>query len=383
MPRALEAARDGDVVDRGRRPGLRLSNLTKVFWPDEGLHEGRSARLLPQRGVTAYIVPHLGERPLTMKRMPNGIDGPFFYEKSAPSHTPDWLGRAAVQSEDAKSGEIDATSRSPTRPGCCTSRIQAASSSPHSRCADVAHPDYLFFDLDPFEPYTYEDVLVVARHIKVLLDQLGLPSFPKTSGATGLQIYVPVVRGTYSYDMVRAFVGAAGRLIKGADPDRVVMAWKVADRTGKIFIDHNMNRSGANIAAVCTLQAGARPRLDAPHLGRGVRGGFEPADFRIDNVWERFERGGDVFDGVRTEAADLTTALERSASPPLKSTGRRIDVEAPLPRTAARTVAGRTSRDRRRVQDPALFEYVRRRDFGPEGTVSPPPARSPRPGTRS
>ncbi len=174
----------------------------------------------------------------------------------------------------------------------------------HSRCADVAHPDYLFFDLDPFEPYTYEDVLAVARHIKVLLDQLGLASFPKTSGATGLQIYVPVQRGAYTYDLVRAFVGAAGRLIKGADPDRVTMAWKIADRTGKIFIDHNMNRSGANIAAAYSRPPrAARAGLHPAHLGRGrSRAGSSRTDFRIDNVWERFERVGDLFEGVRTEA---------------------------------------------------------------------------------
>ena len=139
----------------------------------------------------------------------------------------------------------------------------------HSRCEDVEHPDYLFFDLDPFEPYTYEDVLTVARHIKVLLDQLGLSAYPKTSGATGLQIYVPVKRGAYTYGQVRAFVGACGRMITKADPDRVTMAWKIADRTGKVFIDHNMNRQGANIAAAYSAPArAARARLDARSRGR-------------------------------------------------------------------------------------------------------------------
>ena len=143
----------------------------------------------------------------------------------------------------------------------------------HSRCDDVEHPDYLFFDLDPFPPYTYEDVLIVARHIKVLLDQLGLTAYPKTSGATGLQIYLPIERGAYTYGQVRAFVGACGRLITRADPDRMTMAWKIDDRTGKIFIDHNMNRSGANIAAAYSMrpERGALA-LDAAHVGRGDGG---------------------------------------------------------------------------------------------------------------
>ncbi len=376
MPTALEATRDGDAwwteID-GRE--LRLSNLTKVFWPDEGYTKGDL--LAYYRNVARLILPHLAERPLTMKRMPDGIDGEYFYEKSAPSHTPDWLGRCVVQSEDAKGGEIDYLTIVDAAGLLYVANLGCIEFHPlHSRCADVVHPDYLFFDLDPFEPYTYEDVLVVARHIKVLLDQLGLPAFPKTSGATGLQIYVPVRRGAYSYDTVRAFVGAAGRLIKGADPDRVTMAWKIADRTGKIFIDHNMNRSGANISAAYSLRPEPRAPVSTPLTWDEVfDGGFEPADFRIDNVWERFERVGDLFEGVRTEAADLTTALEALGVDPETVDGQaRPDIEAPLPRTASTTVASRTSEEIAAAsRDPALFEYVRRRDFGPEGTTEPAP----------
>jgi bifunctional non-homologous end joining protein LigD len=377
MPVALEATRDGDAwwteVD-GRE--LRLSNLTKVFWPDEGYTKGDL--LAYYANVASSIVPHLAERPLTMKRMPDGIDGPFFYEKSAPSHTPDWLGRCVVQSEDAKGGEIDYLTIADAAGLLYVANLGCIEFHPlHSRCADVVHPDYLFFDLDPFEPYTYEDVLVVARHIKVLLEQLGLPSFPKTSGATGLQIYVPVQRGTYSYDLVRAFVGAAGRLIKDADPDRVTMAWKIADRTGKIFIDHNMNRSGANIAAAYSVRPEPRASVSTPLTWDEVfEGGFEPGDFRIDNVWERFELVGDLFAGVRTEAADLTSALDALGVAPerVDDTAAPPAVDAPLPRTAARTVATRTPEEIASAsKDPALFEYVRRRDFGPEGTSEPAP----------
>jgi bifunctional non-homologous end joining protein LigD len=376
MPHALEATRDGDAwwtEIAGRE--LRLSNLTKVFWPDEGYTKGDLVAYY--HNVASLIVPHLAERPLTMKRMPDGIDGPFFYEKSAPSHTPDWLGRCVVQSDDAKGGEIDYLTIADAAGLLYVANLGCIEFHPlHSRCADVGHPDYLFFDLDPFKPYTYEDVLVVARHIKVLLDQLGVPAFPKTSGATGLQIYVPVLRGAYSYDLVRTFVGAAGRLIKGADPDRVTMAWKVADRTGKIFIDHNMNRAGANIAAVYSLRPEPRAPVSTPLTWDEVsEGGFEPTDFRIDNVWERFERAGDLFDGVRTEAADLASALDALGVDPTKiDEAPRPEVDAPLPRTASRSVAGKTSEEIAAAsKDPALFEYVRRRDFGPEGTSEPAP----------
>jgi bifunctional non-homologous end joining protein LigD len=379
MPRAIEATRDGDAwwaeVD-GRE--LRLSNLTKIFWPDEGYTKGDL--LAYYFNVAALIVPHLAEHPLTMKRMPDGIDGESFYEKSAPSHTPDWLGRCLVHSEDAKGGEIDYLTIADTAGLLYVANLGCIEFHPlHSRCADVLHPDYLFFDLDPFEPYTYEDVLTVARHIKVVLDQLGLTAFPKTSGATGLQIYVPVERGAYTYEQVRAFVGAAGRLVKAADPARVTMAWKIADRMGKIFIDHNMNRRGANISAAYSVRPELRAPVSTPLTWDEVfEGGFEPSDFRIDNVWERFERVGDLFAGVRTEAMDLTSAFE-ALDVRIEEEGPGAEADpGPLPRTAAPSTRTKTSEEITAAsKDPALFEYVRRREFGPEGTTEPAPGEAP------
>ena len=377
MPRTIEARREADAwwfeVD-GRE--LRLSNLTKIFWPDEGYTKGDVLNYY--WNIAELIVAHLAERPLTMKRMPDGIDGESFYEKSAPSHTPDWLGRCVVHSDDAKKGEIDYLTLSDAAGLLYVANLGCIEFHPlHSRCSDVDHPDYLFFDLDPFEPYTYEDVLTVARHIKVVLDQLGLAAFPKTSGATGLQIYVPVLRGTYSYDAVRAFVGAAGRMVKAADPDRVTMAWKIADRTGKIFIDHNMNRQGANISAAYSVRPEPGAPVSTPLTWDEVfEGGFQPRDFRIDNIWERVERVGDLFASVRTEAVDLSAALD--------ALGVRAEdgapapaMDAPLPRTAAPTTRAKTSAEVAAAsKDPALFEYVRRRDFGPEGTTEPAPGGS-------
>ncbi|MEO8293722.1 MAG: non-homologous end-joining DNA ligase [Actinomycetota bacterium] len=368
FPRPLDARRDGDAwwaeVD-GRE--LRLSNLNKIFWPDEGYTKGDL--LAYYFNVAHLIVPHLAERPLTLKRMPDGIAGDSFYEKSRPSHVPDWIGRCPVHSDDAKKGVIDYMTITDTAGVLYIANLGCIEFHPlHSRCADVDHPDYLFFDLDPFPPYTYEDVLQVARHIKVLLDQLGLTAFPKTSGATGLQIFLPVERGAYTYDEVRAFVGACGRLILGADPDRVTMAWKIADRTGKIFIDHNMNRQGANIAAAYSVRPELRAPVSTPLTWDEVAaGGFVPQDFRIDNVWDRFAEVGDLFAGVRTEAMDLTHAMDA-----LGVVVEEDPPPTPLPRTAAPSVKGRTSEEITAAsKDPSLMEYVRRRDF--EGTPEPAP----------
>ena len=385
MPRALEATRDGDAwwteVD-GRE--LRLSNLTKVFWPDEGYTKGDL--LAYYHNVASLIVPHLGERPLTMKRMPDGIDGPFFYEKSAPSHTPDWLGRCVVQSEDAKSGEIDYLTIADAAGllyianlGCIEFHLlHRGAPTPHTptTCSSTSTRS------SRIRTRTCSSWRATSRCCST---SSGCRRSRRRAGRPGCRS-APVVRGTYSYDMVRAFVGAAGRLIKGADPDRVTMAWKVADRTGKIFIDHNMNRSGANIAAVYSLRPEARaPVSTPPHLGRGVRGrvraGRLPHRQRLGTVRARgrrvrrgANRGGRPDDGARgarRHAAEIDEA-------------QRIDVEAPLPRTAARTVAGRTSR-----RSPPRPEIRRCSSTCADATSAPrarasrPPARSRRPATRS
>jgi DNA ligase D-like protein (predicted ligase)/DNA ligase D-like protein (predicted polymerase)/DNA ligase D-like protein (predicted 3'-phosphoesterase) len=373
MPTPLPAEKRGDAwwLDVGGRE-LRLTNLDKVYWPDEGYTKGDL--IAYYFNVAPLLLPHLERRPLTMKRMPDGVEGESFYEKTAPSHTPDWVHRCTVLSKDAKAGRIDYLTVDNLATLLFVANLGAIEMHPlHSRCADVEHPDYLFFDLDPFPPYEYEDVLVVARHIRVLLEQLGITAYPKTSGATGLQIFVPLEPGAYTYAQTRALVGACGRMIGLADPDRVTMAWRVADRAGKVFIDHNMNRQGANIASAYSLRPEPSAPVSTPLTWDEVQaGGFVPRDFRIENVWERFERVGDLWAGVRHGPfMNLANALEA------------LDVEvegddAPLPRTTARSAAARTSAEIAAAsKDPALFEYVRRREFGPGGTTEPAPGDHP------
>ena len=176
---------------------------------------------------------------------------------------------------------------------------------------------------------SFEDVLIVAQHVHAALGALGLTGYPKTSGATGVQIYVPIQLG-WSYDQVRDFVGTLGRTIERADREHVTMAWQISKRTGKVFIDHNMNRSGANISAAYSLRPEAMATVSTPVTWDEIDAGITPQDFRIENVWERFDKLGDLFEGVRTEPQDLAPALEAVGLPaekafadPSKATRRR------------------------------------------------------------
>src|SRR3990172_3264724 len=355
LPAPLEAEKRGDawwLEVEGRE--LRLSNLDKVFWPDEGYTKGDL--LAHYLNVAPLLLPHLFDRPLTMKRMPDGIGGDFFYEKTAPSHTPDWVQRCPVRSEDSKEGVIGYLMVQDLSTLLYVANLGCIEMHPlHSRCGSVDTPDYLFFDLDPMEA-PFAAVRIVALHVKAALDALGLTSYPKTSGATGIQIYVPVEAG-WSYQQVRDFVGKLGRVIEAADREHVTMAWKIENRTGKVFIDHNMNRSGANIAAVYSMRPEPGATVSTPLAWDEVETEITPQAFRIDNVWERYERLGDLFEPVSTSAQDLAPALEAVGLPPAK--------EILTVRSSADVIAA--------SRDPDLGEYLRKREFGPEGTSEPAP----------
>lgn len=294
----------------GRR--LRLSNLTKVFWPEEGYTKGDL--LAYYYNVAPTILPYLAGRPLTLKRMPDGIAGPHFFEKNAPSHTPDWMPRCPVREEEG--GKLIDYLMAEELPHLLfVANLGAIEFHPlHSRCGSVELPDYLFFDLDPFPPIGFDDVLAVARHVRAALDSLGLPSFGKTSGATGVQVYVGIRPGP-SYEQVRRFVGTIGRAILEADPDRVTMEWDVSKRSGKVFIDHNMNRRGANIAAAYSVRPEPGGTVSTPVAWEEVEAGVRPRDFTIVNLHERLAEVGDLFRPVLEEPVDLRPALEALGLP--------------------------------------------------------------------
>ena len=363
FPSALPASRAGDAwrleVD-GRE--LRLSNLNKVYWPDDGITKGDL--LAYYWNVADLLLPHLRDRPLTMKRMPDGLAGEPFYEKQVPAHAPEWLPTAAVPTEeDSRVVEfVLAQDRASllyvVNLGCIEMHPL------HSRAGSLDRPDYAFFDLDPFEPYTYEDVRTVAKLVEVVLDGLGLRGYAKTSGATGMQVFVPL-DGTHTHSDAREFVDRVGRLVVRAYPEKATMAWPVADRAGKIFIDHQMNRQGANIASVYSLRPLPGAPVSTPLDWDELDDDLEPGDFRIDNVWDRFAEG-DRFGPVLDDKQSLTAAMEALGLTP----GAPEDRERSRPRFPAK----RTTRPASRA---SLDEYVAKRDFQrtpePSGTPEPHP----------
>jgi bifunctional non-homologous end joining protein LigD len=310
------------VVKRGEhwyaRAGdreLRLSNLDKVFWPQEGYTKGDL--LTYYFNVSPVMLPHLQQRPLTLKRMPNGVTGEFFYEKNAPVHTPEWMQIIPVRAEGKWIRYLSVEDVSQmlwvANLGCIEFHPL------HARGADQAHPSYAFFDLDPFEPAGWAEVRHVARLIEVVLDRLGLRSYPKTSGATGMQIMVPL-DGSHDYADVRRFVGGVAALVHAADPDSTTLEWEVSRRSGKVFLDVNMNREGANIAAAYSVRPEPGATVSAP-FEWGEIDTVEPARFTMATLFERIGEAGDPFSEVATSAGQsLAGALQELGA--IRSSGR-------------------------------------------------------------
>src|SRR6266545_4594104 len=273
FPTPLLAEKKGEhwwmVVD-GQE--LRLSNLDKVFWPDEGYTKGDLVAYY--FNVAPLIIPYLAGRPLTMKRMPNGITGQFFYEKEAPSHTPDWMPRCAVESAGTGDGRWGPPKHEVinylmvehavgllfmANLGCIEFHPL------HSRCGSIESPDYLFFDLDPFPPAVFEDVLAVASLVRVACKRLGLTAYPKTSGATrawGHRLDAAHVEG--GGDGSRSASGFHHRLgVEAVEEDRSV-PWRAREAAGHL--------RGARRHGCSARRPDAPHRVASPRTGREEEG---------------------------------------------------------------------------------------------------------------
>jgi bifunctional non-homologous end joining protein LigD len=295
---------------------LRLSNLDKVYWPEEGYTKGDL--LSYYFNISVVMLPHLVERPLTLKRMPNGIHGDFFYEKNAPKHTPEWMPVIPVKAEEERK-LIRFLSVSDVAHMLWIANLGCIEFHPlHARRSDQKHPSYAFFDLDPMGAATWETVSHVASLVKLVLDRLGLAAYPKTSGATGMQIMIPL-DGSHDYDEVRGFVGAVSDLVHAADPESTTVEWEVSKRADKVFLDVNMNREGANIAAAYSVRPEPGGTVSTP-FGWDELEDIHPSHWSMETVFERVGELGDPFLPVaQGPGQSLTAAIKELDAKPRKA----------------------------------------------------------------
>ena len=292
---------------RGRRI-LRLSNLDKPFWPDEGITKGEL--LAYYRDVAEVLVPHLRKRPFTMKRYPDGWQGKSFFQKQAPAHMPDWIETAAfpASTREGEKKVIDYALVDDglallwmVNMGCIDMHAWA------SRVDRPQRPDWVMFDLDPSEGATFEDVIQVAVLVRDTLDVLALESVPKTSGSRGIHVLVPITR-RHGFDEVREFAGIVAGGLARAHPGLVTTEWTRSKRKG-VLVDANQNGPGKTTASVYSVRPRAGAPVSTPLRWDEVRSGLDPTAFTMQVVLDRVARDGDLFERVLGGGQSLGGAL--------------------------------------------------------------------------
>src|SRR5690242_10504321 len=293
---------------------VKLSNLDKVFWPDDdpGGRITKGDLIDYYREVAEVLVPHLRDRPFTMRRYPDGAFGKAFFQKDAPKGMPEWIPRFHVQvstrERPPKKRWIDAPIVNDedaltwmANMGCIDMNAW------YSRVDKPDRPDFVLFDLDPSPDVGFPEVVQVALVVKQALDALGLASFPKTSSAEGMHVLVPVER-RYTYAQTREFceivAGALARTHRGL----VTTEWSKAKRRG-VLIDASQNGEGKTIASVYSVRPRAGAPVSTPLRWDEVDESLDPTAFTMGVVLDRIGRDGDLFEGVLTTRQRLEPAL--------------------------------------------------------------------------
>jgi bifunctional non-homologous end joining protein LigD len=282
----------------GRR--LALTNLDKVLWPADGITKRDMIAYYVR--MAPYMLPYLRGRPLSMQVFPDGIEGKSFWRKDKPAHAPAWIDSWTYHGEKTKTyivvNEV-ATLAWVANAGVIDLHPW------HSSIDAPNEPDWAVFDLDPFEPATFQDVVDIARLVKAALDHYGMHGIAKTSGQTGLQIYVPVRRGP-DYSAVRHWVEEVGRAIDQAAPGRVSWEWAVARRTGRIRIDYTQNIINKTLAAPYSLRPAPGAPVSTPITWDELSDPeLRPDRWNIETIAERVAQVGDLFAPVLDADQDL------------------------------------------------------------------------------
>jgi bifunctional non-homologous end joining protein LigD len=298
-----------DEVRKGARL-LRLSNLDKVFWPGEGIAKGDL--LAYYKAIAPVLVPHLRDRPFTLKRYPDGIEGEFFFQKDAPKHMPDWIPTVAVEATTRERPRRTRTIRAPlvndelallwmVNMGCIDMNAW------YSRVDKPDRPDFVLFDLDPSPDVGFREVVQVALLVRQALDAFGLESFPKTSGGDGIHVLVPVER-RHTYEQTREFCEIVARALVRTHHGLVTTEWTKQKRRG-VLIDCNQNGEGKTIASVYSVRPKPGAPVSTPLRWDEVTESLDPLAFTMEAVLGRVDRFGDLNEGVLKTRQRLDRAL--------------------------------------------------------------------------
>jgi bifunctional non-homologous end joining protein LigD len=277
-----------DVAGRA----VKLTNLTKVFWPELGVT--KRDLLQYYADVAPALLPHVRDRAMVMKRYPNGAAGEFFFMKRAPRPRPAWIETCAIEHASGSVIDFPMINDLPAllwviNLGCIDLNQW------YARCDDVDRPDYLHFDLDPGDGVAFQQVIEVAKIVNTTLGELRMPTYVKTSGSKGIHVYVPIVRGP-TQKQVWEVAKAVSVDIARRHSDLATAVYKREARPrGRVLVDYNQNAWGRTLASIYSVRPRPRATVSTPVTWAEIDRGITIEDFRIDNVRERIDRHADLW----------------------------------------------------------------------------------------
>ncbi|HUG52302.1 MAG TPA: DNA polymerase domain-containing protein, partial [Vicinamibacteria bacterium] len=293
---ALELPRDTDTgeVRLGTR-AVRLTNLRKPFWPDLGLTKGDLIQYYAD--LSPYLLPHLHDRAMVMKRDPHGAAGEFVFMKRAPSPRPDWIEICSIEHESGNVIDFPMIQDLPAllwviNLGCIDLNQW------YARCDDVDRPDYVHFDLDPVKgkrAVPFARVLETASIVHAGLEALGMPSYAKTTGSRGIHVYVPIVRGP-TQKQVWDFAKRFAHGLEALHPGLVTAEYRISRRPeGRVLVDYNQNAWGRTLASIYSVRPHPRAAVSTPVSWEEVDAGVTIEQFTMRTVLARLKKTGDLW----------------------------------------------------------------------------------------
>lgn len=280
-----------------------LTNLDKLYWPKEKITKGDLIHYYEE--IAPWLLPHLKDRPESLKRFPNGITGEAFFQKNLTDH-PDWIETAKIKHENKTVEYLLIQNKESL---LYAANLGCIELHPFlSRTQKLHHPDTLIFDLDP-KGASFSKVVETAQVIHEILEEIEVPSVCKTSGATGLHIAVPM-GAKYIYAQAKDFAEIVALLVNKRLPKITTLERSISKRDGKVYLDYHQNNLGQTIASVYSVRARPGAPVSTPLKWEEVKKGLDPKDYTIKTIFPRLKKYKDLYAPMLGQGIDLEIALK-------------------------------------------------------------------------
>jgi bifunctional non-homologous end joining protein LigD len=287
---------------------LKLTNLTKVYWPDEGYTKGNLIEYYSK--IAPYMLPYLKNRPQSLNRHPNGIMGKNFFQKDMRNLPPDWMETVKIfsESQDKTINYMVCANKADL---IYMANLGCIEINPwNSRIGSLDYPDYSIIDLDPLDvPFDY--VIKTAQVVKVILDEAGLKAYCKTSGSKGLHILIPLGETNYTNEDSKELAHTIAKIVHERIPDITSIVRSPSKRKGKVYIDYLQNRKGQTLAAPYSVRPKPGATVSTPLSWEEIKPGLDTKQFNINTIFNRIEQSGDLLKGMFRVKPNMEKALKK------------------------------------------------------------------------